>query len=75
MRTLNGLSAGESAYIGRVNVESKLRRRLGELGVYEGAKVRFLCRAPLGDPVAIEVSGFRVAMRADAADEIYVKGE
>lgn len=75
MRTLNGLDSGESAVIYRLDVDGKLRRRLGELGLYEGAKVRFLCRAPLGDPVAVEVGGFRIAIRAAAADEIFVKGE
>ncbi len=39
-------------------------RRLLELGFVEGTRVCVLRRGPLGDPVELELRGYRVCVRA-----------
>jgi Fe2+ transport system protein FeoA len=43
-------------------------RRLLELGLVPGTEVRMIRRAPLGDPVEVELRGYRLCVRrADLA--------
>jgi ferrous iron transport protein A len=44
---------------------SVLSRRLGELGFVPGTEVRLVRRAPLGDPIEIELRGYRVCLRSE----------
>jgi len=44
-----------------------------EMGLVEGKQLRVLFRAPLGDPIAIDVEGYVLSLRVDEADLIAVK--
>ena len=59
MMTLREARLGQSVRVAglRPGLGDSEQRRLGELGFCEGARVRFLCRAPLGGPFVYEVSG------------------
>ena len=59
MQTLRETRVGQSVCVVglRAGLAASEQRRLGELGFCEGARVRFLCRAPLGGPFVYEVSG------------------
>ncbi len=48
------------------------RLRLMELGLLPGTEVRFVRRAPLGDPMEVEVRGFHLSLRAREAAYIGV---
>ena len=50
-----------------------LRRRLMDLGLVPGVRIRVLRRAPLGDPVEVALKGCLLALRRDEAGEILVK--
>ena len=46
----------------------RISRRLAELGLVPGTQVSLVRRGPLGDPVELELRGFRVCVRrADLA--------
>ncbi len=46
-----------------------LRRRLGDLGFVPATPLRVIRRAPLGDPIEIELRGYRICLRrADLLD-------
>lgn len=49
-------------------------RRLLAMGLVPGAEFRVLRRAPLGDPVEIELLGFRLSLRAGEAAALEVEG-
>lgn len=72
---LSDIRPGESAEI--VALEAGLpdqeRRRLLELGLYPGTRVRAEMDSPLGDPVAYSVRGMTVALRRDQARHIAVR--
>ena len=50
-----------------------LARRLGELGFVPGTEVRLVRRAPLGDPVEIELRGYRVCLRREQLEGLMVE--
>ncbi|MBR5947553.1 MAG: ferrous iron transport protein A [Clostridia bacterium] len=65
---MNGLALGESALIAEVVASGELKRRLVELGYFEGERVTKVLVSPLGDPSAYLVRGTVTAIRnADAA--------
>ena len=65
---LNELALGASARITGLEATGELRRRLVELGFFEGEKVKKVLKSPLGDPSAYLVRGAVTAIRnADAA--------
>jgi len=48
-------------------------RRLLAMGLVPGAEFRVVRRAPLGDPVEIEVLGFLLSLRAGEAADIEIE--
>lgn len=48
-------------------------RRLLAMGLVPGAEFRVVRRAPLGDPVEIEVLGFLLSLRAGEADGLEIE--
>ena len=56
-----------------VNVDGSLRKRLVEMGVTPGVLIAVERVAPLGDPIAVEVRGYRLSMRKAEASNIRVK--
>lgn len=43
------------------------------MGFCEGKELRVLYRAPLGDPIAIEIGSYVLSLRKDEAREIEVE--
>ena len=61
--TLADLPAGRSGLISQVTGMGPSLVRLQELGLVPGTQVRVVRRAPLGEPIEVEVRGSRLAMR------------
>lgn len=53
--------------------ESALRVKLLEMGFTEGKQINVLFRAPLGDPIAVDVDGYVLSLRKDEARLIEVE--
>lgn len=56
--------------IGRLQVaaQGRISRRLAELGLVPGTRISVVRRGPLGDPVELELRGYRLCVRrADLA--------
>ena len=70
--TLANSPFGTHVHILRVAGERGYRRRLMELGFLEGAVVRVLGSAPMGDPLDVEVRGCRFSLRKAEAELISV---
>lgn len=71
--TLEKLCPGEIATVLRLGLEGGMRRRLRDLGLTEGARVRCLGRSPLGDPAAYLICGAAIALRRADARRIEVE--
>jgi len=70
--TLADLQANDSATIGTVHGDRPVVRRLLELGLVPGTRVRMLRVAPLGDPLELMIRGYRLSIRRDDARQIMV---
>lgn len=51
---------------------SGLKTRLMSMGFVKGTKVRVLRRGPMGDPLAVLVRSFKMAVRRQDAEKIAV---
>lgn len=54
-------------------VESDLKPKLLEMGLYPGKELTVLFKAPFGDPIAVDVSGYTLSLRLDEAQLIEVE--
>jgi len=69
-RTLADLEPREEGVIASIDGDDALSDRLAELGFTAGVVVRFIRRAPLGDPIQVGVRGFELAVRASEARRV-----
>lgn len=72
---LSALPPGTAARVVQLNTPGDMRRRLLDMGLVEGARVESLFAGPSGDPVAYLVKGAVVALRAEDARTVLVRGE
>ena len=53
--------------------QKELRRYLMSMGFVEGAEIKFIKKAPLGDPCKVRIKGYDLALRKEEAKNIEVK--
>ena len=71
MRTLGQLKPGESGVVLRSGSEdARVKRRLVDMGITPGVKIVVRKKAPLGDPIEVELWGFALLLRRDDAVKI-----
>ena len=71
---LKDLRPGERAVITGFLGEKGVRRMM-EMGLLPGTKVEVIRLAPLGDPMELRVSGYRLSIRGVEAEQITVEHE
>ncbi|MCB9112832.1 MAG: ferrous iron transport protein A [Anaerolineales bacterium] len=69
---LHLLQPGQSGVISHVGGPGALRRRFMEMGIVKGETIMLERIAPLGDPIAYFVKGYRLALRKEEAAQIEV---
>ena len=72
LRKLSLMPVGSSCIIESFTDEA-LKQKLLEMGCLPGETIHIDRLAPLGDPMAIVVSGATLSIRIDEADHILVK--
>ena len=70
--TLDQLQPGQKADIIRIDGADSVASRLREMGFVPGEEVKYLRRAPLGDPVKCSIHGCRIAVRSGEARRVLV---
>ena len=68
MSTFRDMSVGDIAVVTNVSGSGQLRKRMLDLGLTRGAKVELIRIAPLGDPIEIQLRGFRLTVRKVEAE-------
>ena len=71
--TLNNIKAGSSATVTGIALTGPLKRRLIDMGITPGVKIKIKKFAPLGDPIEIELRGYGLSIRRSEAKNIFVK--
>ena len=74
--TLNMLRPGEQGVIQRLSsTAAQVRQRLLELGMTKGARIELIRVAPMGDPIEVEIKGYRLSLRRIEAEAVLVRKE
>ena len=69
---LSALAEGGHARIQAVGGSGALRQHFLDMGVIPGAHIRFVKRAPMGDPLEFSIHGYELTLRQDDAAKISV---
>ena len=72
MKNLADLKLGQHAVIDSFSDE-ELGLKLMEMGCLPGELIKIERKAPLGDPIAISISGYLLSLRNKEASSILVK--
>jgi ferrous iron transport protein A len=72
VKNLDALDVGDSGIIQSVHGSDATTLRLMEMGLTPGAVFCFIGRAPLGDPIEIEVRGYRLSLRKSEAARVEI---
>lgn len=73
MKTLAEVPVGQRATVARVVGLDGVSMRLLEMGLTPGCTVSVLGVAPLGDPLELEVRGYRLSVRRTEAARVEVQ--
>jgi len=73
--SLADLPLGQHAEIMSIDCERRLSRRLMEMGLLPGTRVRVVRVAPLGDPIELRVRNYSLSLRRAEAAKIAVSPE
>lgn len=72
-RTLDQCREGDVVYVRRVLGAGALRKRLLEMGLTNGERIRIVKYAPLRDPLELTIKDFHVSLRVAEARNIVVE--
>ena len=70
MTTVAHLPIGARGRVARVSGDDEISARLLEMGLTPGVVVHVLGAAPLGDPIELELRGYRLSVRRTEAARI-----
>lgn len=71
--TLAGLRIGQRARVARIDGVDEISLRLMEMGLVPGVELTVLGVAPLGDPLELELRGYRLSLRKSEAARVEVE--
>lgn len=70
--TLNQLTPGQKAQIKGLDPNYAGANRLAQMGIVPGETVLFLGKAPLGDPLRIQIMNYELCLRVSDASAIEI---
>ncbi len=73
MNTLADIEIGAIANIKDINCAGEIKRRLLDLGMVNGTKIKAVFRSPGNDPTAYEVRNTLIALRKEDAENIDIE--
>lgn len=73
--SLADLLPGQRGQVVSIDCERQLSRRLMEMGLLPGTRIRVVRTAPLGDPIEIRVRNYSLSLRRAEAAKITVTRE
>ena len=72
MHSLASIDIGSTTQVVDISGEDSTSLRLLEMGLTPGAEVTVVSAAPLGDPVELELRGYRLSIRRNEAARVVV---
>ena len=71
--TLDKLETDKIAVIEKINTNNSIKRRILELGLIKGTKIKPVLKSICGNPIAYEFRGSLIAIRNEDAKNIIIK--
>lgn len=72
-KKLNEFIIGEKGIIKNVAGEGAIRRRLFDMGITPGTEILLRKKAPLGDPIEINLRGYELTLRRSEAENVIME--
>ncbi|OBR95089.1 MULTISPECIES: ferrous iron transport protein A [Clostridium] len=74
----NSIGLNEVKIKSRVKVvqilpESKVRKKIMDMGIVRGTEIIVAGKAPMGDPIELQVRGYSLSLRKNEAKDILVE--
>ena len=73
IKTLNDLEVEDVGIVKKIDGDEMIKRRLLDLGLLEGTKIKPVLVSPSGDPKAFEFRGALIAIREEDTINIKIK--
>jgi len=73
LNTLDGLPMGARARVRQVDGTDQISLRMMEMGLTPGVEVVLVGQALLGDPIELEIRGYRLSLRRSEAARVKVE--
>lgn len=73
MKTLAELPLGARVRVVQIAGDDEISARLLEMGLTPGVAIHLLGAAPLGDPIELELRGYRLSLRRSEAERVEVE--
>lgn len=70
--TLAELAVGATAAVREITGHDEIAGRLLEMGLVPGTKLTIVGTAPLGDPLELEIRGYRLSIRRSEAARVAI---
>lgn len=70
---LHELEIKSRARVVQIASESRMRRRIMDMGIVRGTEILVEGKAPMGDPIEIQVRGYNLSLRKSEAKDIIVE--
>lgn len=67
-KALHEFTIGERGIVIRVSGETKIKKRLFDMGITPGASVYLRKKAPLGDPIEVTLRCYELSLRKTEAE-------
>lgn len=74
-KLLDKFRIGESGVVVEVAGERRIRRRLYDMGITNGAEIYLRKKAPLGDPIEVTVRNYELTLRLSEAKLVLMEVE
>ena len=74
-KSLNEFKIGEIGKVVKIIAEGKIKRRLFDMGLTPGATIELKKKAPLGDPLEVNLRGYELTLRKDEAINVLMEVE
>lgn len=71
--TLDKIPLNQEVRIKDINCNGTIKRRILDLGMIEGTRIKPVFKSPLGDPTAYEVRGSLISLREEESQKIKIK--
>ena len=75
MSRLSDLAVGQRGRVSSVDGNDAVSTRLMEMGVTRGADITVIGSAPLGDPLELELRGYRLSVRRSEAERVQLEDD